>query len=203
MRLILVRHGHTDDLKHKIMQSDRPTPLNRRGREQAKLVAKALKKLKINRFYSSDIVRAKQTAEYIAKYQPDLEINYSPLVREKSAGIYAGWTHEQIIHKLKKNYFSHWHRPTKGESWHDVFLRGMRALRYFQKRHPRSTILIVSHGGFIRLLLTHIFHGRNPKFRPEYHHDNTGVTIIEWRNKKPKIVQLNDISHLKKSLHSH
>lgn len=203
MRLILVRHGHTDDLKNDIVQGHRPIPLNRRGKFQARLVAKALTKLKIHRIYSSDLVRAKQTTEYIVAHQPKLLVTYLPLLREKSGGVFEGKSHAQTKKILKKHYHSHWHRPSKGESWHDVFLRAIQSVQYLRRKHPRSTVLIVSHGGFLRLLLTYVFHGRKVSWHPEYHHHNTGVTMVTWRKGKPTMVTLNDTRHLKRRKRTH
>lgn len=203
MKLIIVRHGYTDDLRQGIVQGHRPIPLNRRGQRQAKLLAQALKKLKVNHIYSSDIVRAKQTAEAIAVYHEHLTVTYLPVLREKDAGIFAGQSHRYTKRVLKKKYYSYSHRPRGGESWSDVSERAVRSLRLFRRRHPRGTVLVVSHGGWISALLTYIFHGQKNKFHPEYHHHNTGVSIVRWVKQKPVLVQLNDTGHLGRLRRSH
>lgn len=196
MRLILVRHGYTDDLKNNIVQGHRPTPLNRQGVHQAKRVAEYLRRYKIHRIYTSDSRRASQTAAYIVRHHPHLELTAWPLLREKAGGVFEGRSMTYARRRLRRNFHSYRHRPPGGESWSDLFRRGVKTIQRFRRLHPRRTVLIVSHGGMIRSMLTYIFHGRSGKFHPEYHHDNTGVTVVAWRKNRPRVVVLNDTRHL-------
>ena len=104
MKLILVRHGHTDDLKNNIVQGQRRTPLNLRGRREARLVALVIRKLRIHAINSSDLPRALQTAETIAKYHPRLTVKAVPALREKGHGIYEGSTAGGSDYLARKYY---------------------------------------------------------------------------------------------------
>lgn len=199
MRLILVRHGHTNDLKNNIVQGHRPIPLNVLGRKQAQRVARALRTVRLTKIYSSDSRRAVQTAMAIAEYHQVTPIEFSSELREKSSGVYEGQSRFELSpYILKRTFHPRW-RPRKGESHADVFNRTKRWYRRFSEHHHRGTILIVSHGGFLRSLLTFLFHGPRLQLRSEYWHDNTGLTVIEFKSGKPKLVLLNDTRHLQRS----
>ncbi|MBI3572756.1 MAG: histidine phosphatase family protein [Candidatus Kerfeldbacteria bacterium] len=197
MRLILVRHGHTDDLKYNIAQGHRMTPLNRRGKIQAGKVGRALAKIKIDVIYSSDLTRAVETMQAIAKYHPTVMIQLDPALREKGHGMYEGRPF-QVLERARMRHKQHGYRwrPRRGESFHDLFTRTKQWYRVFHRQHARGTIVVVSHGGFIRFLLTHIFHGPRYKVVPEYKHDNTGISVVEFRAGRPKLIKLNDTKHL-------
>lgn len=196
MKLILVRHGHTNDLKRRIVQGHRPVPLNALGRQQAERLAKSLHHFRFSRIITSDSPRAVQTAMAIAKYHPRVKIERSAQLREKSSGVYEGRRFTQLSpYVVKRIRHLHW-RPRKGESQADLFLRTKQWYRAFRRQHHRGTVLVVSHGGFLRSLLTLLFHGSRMQFRTEYSHDNTGVTIVKLRGTMPRLLQLNDTSHL-------
>lgn len=197
MKLILVRHGHTDALKHGIIQGHSHVPLNRLGRSQARKVAIALRRKKIDVIYSSDSARARETAEAIGKFHPHLEIHFTSKLREKGQGIYEGRRSELYFKHEPKDFTRRqiW-RPRKGESFMDLHSRIKGWWQEVRKQHRRETVLIVSHGGPLRFLITHIFHGPKFQVKLHYRHDNTGITNIEWRNGKPRLLSLNHTKHL-------
>ena len=71
MRIILVRHGETEDNKKRIIQGHLPGKLSDKGIEQARKVANRLKNEKVDYIFSSDLDRAKSTAEEIAKFHQE------------------------------------------------------------------------------------------------------------------------------------
>ena len=84
MRLILVRHGKTD--------------WNETGIEQAEKVAFSLKDERIDRIYSSDLTRAKTTAEKIAEYH-SVDVNIRDDLQEMDQGIFEGLDFSYIQEK--------------------------------------------------------------------------------------------------------
>lgn len=198
MKLILVRHGHTNDLKHDIVQGHRQVPLNRLGLRQAERVARRLKTVAVSAIISSDSRRTVQTAIVIQRYHPRVPLELSSLLREKGSGIYEGRLRSELsAHIRRQGNTAHW-RPRRGESHVDLFKRARVWYRAFRRQPYRGTIVLVSHGGFIRSLLTIMFHGGRFQFRREYHHDNTGVTVVNiTRTGRATLASLNDVSHLR------
>lgn len=198
MNLIIVRHGETDHNVSGIVMGHAPIPLNKRGHEQAARVAQRLRDESIDVICSSDLSRAKSTAAAIAEHHPKVHMHITDAVRERSLGIYEG-QHRDVLDPARHasgQPFHEW-RPDQGESMVDLQQRAISWLHAMQQFHPHSTVLLVSHGGFIYALLTHIFHGQDFAFRPEYRHDNTGLTKILFDGSgQPTLVTLNDTSHL-------
>lgn len=76
MKLIITRHGETEENKAGIIQGYLPGHLSKTGIEQAKKVVLRLKDEKIDFIYSSDLDRAANTAKEIAKFHPDVPIEF-------------------------------------------------------------------------------------------------------------------------------
>ena len=68
MRLILTRHGETEDNVKEILQGQAGGKLTAKGIEQAKKLALRLKKEKIDKIYVSDLKRAVDTAKELHAY---------------------------------------------------------------------------------------------------------------------------------------
>ncbi len=88
-RLYLVRHGQSAGNAEGRFGGHSPTPLSELGLEQAEITAKTLAKEKIHVIYSSDLYRAVQTAEPLAKVL-DLPIITTSAFRERKVGVLEG-----------------------------------------------------------------------------------------------------------------
>jgi len=82
MRIILTRHGQTEENLQGILQGHLQGKLSQLGKEQARKLALRLKDEKIDYIYSSDLARAADTAKEIAKYHPDTPIKFVKDMRE-------------------------------------------------------------------------------------------------------------------------
>ena len=87
--IFLIRHGETVDNARQIMQGQTQGELNERGREQALQVAERLSTEAIDAVIASDLHRAIQTAEIIAKPH-GLPVETTPLLRERDWGSFTG-----------------------------------------------------------------------------------------------------------------
>ena len=67
LHLMLVRHGETEWNAQRRYQGQSDTPLSELGVRQAKLVAERLAGREIDALYASDLMRAWETAQFIAK----------------------------------------------------------------------------------------------------------------------------------------
>lgn len=116
--LVLVRHGETDWNAEGRAQGHADVALNDTGHAQADAVARALARFAPTRLWSSDLVRAMQTAEYVAA-ATGLAIEPDPRLREYDVGKRSGLTMEEFAAFFPEEHaawLAHDHsRPVPGE----------------------------------------------------------------------------------------
>jgi broad specificity phosphatase PhoE len=152
--LLLVRHGETDWNRDGRWQGHSDTQLNDAGREQAHRVAGELGD--VDAIYSSDLARARETADIIAAQLGGLEVNVDQRLRERSFGAWEGRTAPEIEADFAEQ-LARW-RAGNGAGADDAepfdafgdrvrdFLEDLLA------KHPGATVLVVAHGGSIRVI---------------------------------------------------
>ena len=150
--LLLARHGETDWNSERRWQGHVDRPLNERGREQARALAAELAGRRIDAVYSSDLLRARETAEIVAAAL-GLEVRVDPGLREVDTGSWSGLVHSEIETSDPEG-FRRWQEGGKGwesgESYEEMGARVVAAVLELAAAHPDETLLVVSHGGSIR-----------------------------------------------------
>ncbi len=129
--------------------------------------------------YSSDLTRAKHTAEAILKFHPETKLILTEELREQNKGIYEGGSGDVLhkaIMKTEKPYNDF--KPEGGESMSEVQQRTMKFYNKLIDKHIGKTVLIVTHGGPVRCLLMAL-HNEPEKNYLKYIHKNTSMTILE------------------------
>ena len=195
MKLIITRHGETEENKNRILQGHLPGKLSELGIKQAKKLALRLKDERINVIYSSDLARASDTAKEIAKYHKKVPIHFVKELREKDFGNYSGksWDTVDNFDELINN-----NTGFNGvETWKSVEIRVQKLLKSVFKDYKDSTVLFVAHGGTNMILIKMILKECNmPNKKLEDQH-NTAVNIFEINeDKNHKIHVLNCLKHL-------
>src|SRR3990167_3127377 len=99
--IYLVRHSESQANANKIVQGHADSPLTEKGEAQSMKIAEELKDVKFSAIFSSDLRRSIRTAEII-RLQRNLEIKTSPMLRERSYGIFEGMDHAKFIETLKE-----------------------------------------------------------------------------------------------------
>ncbi len=197
MKLILVRHGETEENARRIIQGHGEGTLSKKGISQAKKVAIRLKDENIDKIYVSDLKRAVDTAKEIIKYHPNAGVIYEPRLRERNLGVLEGKPAEYFSEALEnsgRDVFTF--VPEGGESIPELKERIIQFFYDLIKTEQNSTVLLISHGGPIGDFLLHIFNLPNEKFK-EYHPKNTAVTFLEIDDKANPIIEvLNCTEHL-------
>jgi len=194
-RLIFVRHGQTASNASKILQGWDCPGLDDVGHEQALRVAEALKDEKVDFIYVSDITRAKQTAEKICN-KIGKDFICDERLREINVGSNAGRSYKDVDEEKESLMVSKFeYRHNDGECWADVVKRTKDFFDEIFEKHNGKSVMIISHGGVGRSLLSSIF-GKHVSESDEYRHDNTGVSILENDGNGWKIVKLNSTEHL-------
>ncbi|KAI0333597.1 phosphoglycerate mutase-like protein [Cubamyces sp. BRFM 1775] len=90
VKVYIVRHGETEENRQGIMQGQLDTPLNAAGLRQAELAADALEDVPFGAAYSSDLQRARKTAEVILERHPDVRLETTEALRERFMGDWQG-----------------------------------------------------------------------------------------------------------------
>ena len=148
-RLLLVRHGETDWNRQHRVQGHTDVPLNATGRGQAEALAERLETTTLAAVYSSDLARARETAETIARSQ-GLDVVTDAALREKNFGSWEGLTDVEIAERFPEAVRGRW---GDGETTEDVAGRVLPAIERIRARHPVGTVVVVTHGGPMRLVL--------------------------------------------------
>ncbi len=199
MRLILVRHGKTDWNESGRCQGVSDVPLNLGGIIQAEKLALSLKDEKIDRIYSSDLKRAKTTAEKIAAHH-SIEVNVREDLREMDQGVFEGLEFSEIREKYS-DVLEHWRsdpetlRLPGGETLRGVQQRALEAISDIGGCFGSQNILVVSHSLFIGALLCGFTESSLKDFR-RYMVDEASKSIVEIYENRFIIISVNDTAHL-------
>ena len=157
-RLILLRHGQTDYNATRRMQGHLDTTLSALGEEQARRAAKGLREFGIGKIVSSDLIRARRTAEIVAR-ELGLSITEDARLRETHLGQWQGKTHAEVD-GADASIRAHWRNnaawaPPEGESRLDVAKRARPVVDELMDSYTDwddAAVLMVAHGGTISAL---------------------------------------------------
>jgi alpha-ribazole phosphatase len=156
-QLLLARHGETAWNAARRYQGQTDVPLNAVGRHQADALAQRLSGEEISAIYASDLQRAWETAAAIAAFH-NLSIQADPRLREIRFGDWEGLTSEEIKERDPESLTAWYDDPLQasppgGETLNEVAQRAGAALAEITAHNPDKTVLIVAHGGILRVLL--------------------------------------------------
>ena len=157
--LFLVRHGQTDWNVEGRWQGHADVPLNARGREQAAHVARSLAEVGLRAIYSSDLSRARETAQALAAIT-GLGVQLDPRLREIHQGEWQGL----LVTEIQERYGQEFHRrhddplnvaPPGGETVLQVKERVVAAIEDIVRQHPLERVAVVSHGFALAVVQVH------------------------------------------------
>lgn len=197
--LLLIRHGQTDWNVAKKWQGHADIPLNDTGLAQAEALAARLQKWPIENIITSDLLRCSQTADVIGN-KLNITPIADPLWRERDVGDFSGMTGEEA----KANFPEIWAAANgkgmvdapNGETFAEVRARGLQAYEKVIASHEGQMVVIVSHGGLLHTLIAQLIQIREDVYGRISKRGNTGLSIVEVNDGVPKLVRLNDTSHL-------
>lgn len=172
--LYLARHGESDWNVERRWQGNADRPLTDLGRRQAGQLAERLASTPLDAVYSSDLLRARETAAAVARRQ-GLEVRTLAALREVDVGSWSGLTREEVEERFPAA-FATWreggHGWVDGEAYEVMAERVVTAVLEIAGSHPGGSVLVVAHGGPIRAL----------------HAVALGLDISEHRRLKPVAV---------------
>lgn len=152
MKLIITRHGETEENRLGIMQGHLPGTLSKKGLLQAKELALKLKDEKIDVIYSSDLARALDTATEIKKFHSLVPFKTVRELRERDIGEFQGKKESDFgwyYVSPKPSYVE----SKEGESLEQLYTRAQSFLLKLLEQHANQTVLLVGHNGFNKALL--------------------------------------------------
>jgi len=151
MEVLLVRHAETEQNARKRVQGQGHGKLSLTGLKQVEKLAKDLASEKIDYIYTSDLGRCVKTAETIHKFHTNKPLILKTELREFKFGIFTGlpaswfWWARGAGSKVKI-------KIPGFETTKDVTERIVPFMNHLLKAHPNKRLVIVSHGGPIRIL---------------------------------------------------
>ena len=182
MRLIIVRHGITEENVKRVYQGSIHGTLTEEGRRQIKDLALKLKDEKIDFIFSSDLKRAVDTTEEIAKFHK-VPIYYTKELREKNGGVFEGRPKIEIEAAESEARSVMEFKPDGGESWQEFLDRIKKFTGSLAGKYSNDTLLISAHGFVARCLLSVYLHIPIEEFFGLRTY-NTGILIIEVDGEK-------------------
>lgn len=154
-KFIFVRHGESLGNAVRVMLGHTDLDLSEKGYVQAEATAEALRFEKIDYVYSSDLLRAMNTALPHAQMR-GLEVIGSRELREVKIGLWEGRSVAEIIEEYGEVFERDWHRGfgtfafPGGESTRHAGERFYAEVVRIAERHPGKTVLIAAHAAVIR-----------------------------------------------------
>ena len=150
--ILLARHGESDWNRSKRWQGFADRPLTERGRQQAFELAGRLADTELDAIYSSDLGRARETAEIVARTK-GLTVATTPDLREVDVGSWSGLTRAEAEKRFPESY-RRWLRGGEGwddgETYEELKVRVVKAIGRIARENDGGRVLIVAHGGSIR-----------------------------------------------------
>ncbi|KAF9014026.1 phosphoglycerate mutase-like protein [Cyathus striatus] len=200
-RVYLVRHGETDANKQGIIQGHLNTLLNDVGMKQAELVGDALKQIDFDEAYTSDLSRAKHTANAILKYHPEVHLVEDEELRERFMGELQGqsfWPGSKISATNSTSEVSKDFSRRTILWWNRKVLDRVTQMKV---REEPYHILVTTHGGVIGTLVQNLVQSRKASCKKGVVISkcaNASITVIELEegSRKGVITQYADVSHL-------
>lgn len=150
----ILRHGEAASNKEDFVScwpEKRENPVTAKGRKQIQKTILKLKKEKIDLIFSSDVLRAKQTAQMVAE-ELGLKINFDKRLREIDVGIFNGKSIEEWNNYFVTKAEKFTKRAPGAENRRDIKKRMIDFIKDIDKKYKNKTILIISHQDILMIL---------------------------------------------------
>lgn len=207
-QIIFIRHGETDWNRIKRIQGHIDIPLAQSGIDQAQQLGsrfadEARSGARLDAVWSSDLMRAQQTAQPVAQTL-QIPVQLAAGLRERNYGAFQGHDSDEIAARFPDEY-AHWQTrdpgfaPPEGESHRAFYHRILHALEPLIEAHRGGRIAVVTHGGvldcvyrFARGLALDA-----PRTWPLF---NTSVNVVDFESDgnvtQANVVAWGDVAHL-------
>ncbi len=197
--LLFIRHGETDWNRQQRFQGQTDVPLNAAGHAQAARLAQRLAADRHDAFFSSDLLRARETAAPLAGAWGQLPVDV-PDLREQHFGVLEGLD----VPTIKQHHAELWQRWLEqradfalpgGENLLQFHARVLRAVRELADAAPGRRLAVVTHGGVLDMLWRTV-HGLPLDGLRDCEIPNTGLNRLRWSGGTLAIEVWADAGHL-------
>jgi broad specificity phosphatase PhoE len=196
VNLVLARHAESAWNAERRFQGRTDVGLSDMGREQAAALARALARRRVGTIYASPLVRARETAEIVAR-ERGLTVTLVEELRELSLGVWEGRTVDDVL-ATEADAYRRWRErpydcpPPEGEPIEEVARRVLPVMERIVSAHPDGEdALVVAHGGVISVYLCHLL-GLSPNALWQLTIGNASLSVVD----PPRVLTLNDTAHL-------
>lgn len=202
-RFCLIRHGETDWNAEKRVQGQIDIDLNAAGEAQARAIAEGLREQVFAAVYSSDLLRAWNTAQ-IAMAGRQIAVSPAPILRERDFGVLQGLTAAEAS---LVNPVAHRHHQARtpdyacenGESLLAFSARVMVGLTALAARHRGETVLAFTHGGVLDVVYRAAT-GRALDVPRDFLLGNAALNWLDYRDGNWQLIAWADRRHLQAAL---
>lgn len=199
MRLILVRHGQTEWNAGGRYQGQSNVALSDTGRKQARFLAERFPVRQLDAIYTSDLDRAKETAECVGK-RLGLTVCPEKAFRELSFGDWEGLTYQEISSRWPEEAEKLFTAPDElviphGETFRDLQKRALDKIYSLYEQHIDQTVAVFAHGAINKTILAGLMH-IPLHYLWSLRQDNTAVNILRLDDGYVMVELINSTSHL-------
>jgi probable phosphoglycerate mutase len=203
-RLLLVRHGETEWNRQKRFQGQIDVPLNNNGHAQARRASEFLANVKIDKAFSSPMLRPKDTALEILSKHPNIKLELFDELKEISHGLWEGKFEHEIEAEFAGQLALWQSQPEtvqmpEGENLQQVWDRVALVWQKIVESVPAGeTAIVVAHDAVNKAILSLLF-GFTPEKFWVFKQGNGGVSVIDYpqgAQKAPILQSGNITTHL-------
>lgn len=199
IHFVLIRHGETLWTKEKRYQGKSNTPLTTQGRKQMKRFVSEISKYQPDIIFSSHLSRSFESAQILCE-----PLRKRPKIDERLAelgfGAWEGKTANELMAE-KDSAYMQWFKgkiqtPKGGESLPSLHKRVRSFIRYCEKNFDSKKIIIVTHGGVIRMFLSEFLHLPHRQLF-QFRIDPGSMTVIGKYQYSSQLILLNSPAPIK------
>jgi broad specificity phosphatase PhoE len=203
-RIFLVRHAESTWNPVKRLQGVQDPPLSARGRQQAELLGQRFKSIHLDALYSSNLTRAFQTADAVAR-AITLSVVKEAGLQELSFGEWEGRLLTHVDLDGYRNFLEYWVNlirtcPVAGSEPLEMCRdRMVKAISRIIQRHPERSVAIVSHGSALSIFFQHVLEA---PLENMWHMQpsNCSISVVTAHEKGLRMNCYNDTCHLEDRL---
>lgn len=202
MRLLVARHGATAHNEGGRITGQTDASLSVLGQRQAEALGERLAGARFDAIVSSDLARAMETAEAVAR-RVSLPVMIDPGLREIAMGAWEGRVFAELLRdepetvkRVELDPLGAWGAP-EGETWARFSGRVHDALARWRSHFPAGKVLWITHGGVVSVLLLRAL-GLTFDRRRQFRRDNTSLFEFDYAQSPVRVLRINDTGHLER-----
>ena len=202
VELLVIRHGETAWNAEKRLQGHLDIGLNALGLQQAAALGQALRDVRLDAIISSDLQRARQTAEAIAAHHR-MAVTTDVGLRERCFGAFEGLLYGELESRHPSAYRSWMAREldsrypsgiNQAETLREFSARALAAIDRLATGSPRR-IALVTHGGVLECAYRSAT-GTSLRLARDFDILNASVNRLRWTPDDMQILDWGNVSHL-------